>query len=123
MNFDFSSQTPIYLQVAEQIEVGILQGSYLDGAQIPSTTELSRTFKINPATVLKGMNLLVSEGIIEKRRGLGMFVTEGGSERVHQKRREQFLKSDVHELILQAKKLSFTKAELLTIIQEGFNDE
>ena len=57
MQFNFESDTPIYMQVAEQIKDAILSGAFLEETQVPSTTEISVTYKINPATVLKGMTL------------------------------------------------------------------
>lgn len=75
-NLDDNSQEPLYLQVARQLEDAIFLKGFDEGEQVPSTTEISKQFHINPATVLKGMNILVSEEIIEKHRGLGMFVTK-----------------------------------------------
>ncbi|MBN9978105.1 GntR family transcriptional regulator, partial [Listeria monocytogenes] len=66
---------PIFVQVAEQIENQILAGLLAEDAQIPSTNELAGFLRINPATALKGVNMLVDAGIVEKRRGIGMFVT------------------------------------------------
>ena len=66
MEFDYSGTTPLFQQIAEQIEEGILNGSFKEGEQIPSTTEISKSFAINPATVLKGMNVLVERELIEK---------------------------------------------------------
>ena len=66
MNLDFSSEIPIYIQIAQSIEDGILNGIFNEDEVIPSTTEISVNFKINPATVAKGFNLLVDEGIIYK---------------------------------------------------------
>ncbi len=80
MKLDFHADRPIYLQLAEAIENEILKGT-LGGEdeQVPSTTEISVKAKINPATALKGgMNLLVDEGILYKRRGVGLFVKAGG---------------------------------------------
>ena len=74
MQFNFESDTPIYMQVAEQIKDAILSGAFLEETQVPSTTEISVTYKINPATVLKGMTLLTDAGILYKKRGVGMFV-------------------------------------------------
>ena len=82
MRFDYSGATPLYRQVAEQLSDAIASGAYAEGDQIPSTTEISVTYQLNPATVLKGMNLLVEQGLIEKRRGIGMFVTTGAFQRV-----------------------------------------
>ena len=72
MQFNFESDTPIYMQVAEQIKDAILSGAFLEETQVPSTTEISVTYKINPATVLKGMTLLPDAGILYKKRGVGM---------------------------------------------------
>lgn len=67
MHFNFNSTEPIYLQVASQIEEAIFTKNYAEKEQIPSTTEISRDFHINPATVLKGINLLVSSDLVEKK--------------------------------------------------------
>ena len=64
MRFDYSGATPLYRQVAEQLSDAIASGAYAEGDQIPSTTEISVTYQLNPATVLKGMNLLVEQGLI-----------------------------------------------------------
>lgn len=69
MEFNFSGEKPLFQQVADQIAEGIFNGAYLEGEQIPSTTEISKSYQINPATVLKGMNLLVERQLIEKKRG------------------------------------------------------
>ena len=61
MQFNFESDTPIYMQVAEQIKDAILSGAFLEETQVPSTTEISVTYKINPATVLMGMTLLTKK--------------------------------------------------------------
>lgn len=66
MQFNFNSTEPIYLQVADQIEEAIFTETFVEGEQIPSTTEISKEFHINPATVLKGMNILVDAQLIEK---------------------------------------------------------
>ncbi len=67
MHFKFTGGEPIYIQIASQLEEAIFTGVFSEGEQIPSTTEISRDFHINPATVLKGMNILVEAGLIEKR--------------------------------------------------------
>ena len=87
MQFDFSSEVPLYQQVAEEIEDAILSGAFEEETQVPSTTEISTTYRINPATVLKGMTQLTQEGILYKKRGVGMFVSPGAGARILQKRR------------------------------------
>ncbi len=65
LKFEYSGSKPLFQQVADQITEGILNGSYKELEQIPSTTEISKGYQINPATVLKGMNLLVDQELIE----------------------------------------------------------
>lgn len=94
----------------------------MEETQIPSTTELSTALKINPATVLKGMNLLVEEGILYKRRGLGMFVCQGAGEKVKMKRQNEFYQNYVESLLKEAKKLQLNKQELIALIERGYED-
>jgi len=121
MQFNFNSTEPIYLQVADQIEEAIFTLSFVVGDQIPSTTELSKEFHIYPATVLKGMNILVDANLIEKRRGVGMFVIAGAQARIVEKRRDQFYTDYVKKLVSEAKKLHITQAELAKLIERGFS--
>ena len=79
LNIEFNDERPIFVQIAEQLEDGILSGAFPEETQLPSTTEISVTYKLNPATALKGINLLVESGVVYKKRGLGMFVTEGAA--------------------------------------------
>lgn len=74
MQFNFDESSPLYQQLADQLEEMIFSGGFDEGSQVPSTTQLSQQLHINPATVLKGMNILVDKDLLEKRRGLGMFV-------------------------------------------------
>ena len=122
MHFDFDGNTPLYLQVAEQIEEAILTNGFKSGEQVPSTTEISREFHINPATVLKGMNILVNDEIIEKRRGLGMFVLEGARERITDKRRTQFYEDNIQPLINAARQIGLSEAVLAEMIKRGYAD-
>ncbi|MDY5131754.1 GntR family transcriptional regulator, partial [Actinotignum timonense] len=72
---EFSSAVPIYVQLAEDLRRRILSGELGPGEKVMSTTEYAATYRINPATANKAFSLLVEEGILEKRRGIGMFVT------------------------------------------------
>ena len=73
MNERLTEEKSIYLQIGEMIETDILRGILLEEEQVPSTNELARLYTINPATAAKGVNILVDEGILYKRRGIGMF--------------------------------------------------
>ncbi|WP_412989979.1 GntR family transcriptional regulator [Pediococcus siamensis] len=121
MQFDFTGQEPIYLQVANQIEEGIFTGAFEEETQIPSTTEMSREFHINPATVLKGMNILVHEKLIEKRRGLGMFVRDGAYQLILTKRQAAFYTDYVKKIVLEARNLKLTENELIALIKRGYS--
>ena len=121
MEFNFSGEKPLFQQVADQIAEGIFNGAYLEGEQIPSTTEISKSYQINPATVLKGMNLLVERQLIEKKRGIGMFVLPGAQERVRSSRKEEFLNKEVLEVVAEAKKLGITAEQLKQLIERGYD--
>ena len=121
MEFNFSGEKPLFQQVADQIAEGIFNGAYLEGEQIPSTTEISKSYQINPATVLKGMNLLVERQLIEKKRGIGMFVLPGAQERVRSARNEEFLIKEVLEVVAEAKKLGITAEQLKQLIERGYD--
>lgn len=120
MILDFHSETPIYQQIAEQIESAIISGAYDEEEQVPSTTEISVQYKINPATVLKGVSLLTDEGILYKRRGLGMFVATGAKKKVMEKRKRTFFDHYVLPLVTEAKKLSVTKEEIGKMVDRGY---
>lgn len=120
MLVDFNSERPLFLQIAEGIEAAILSGAIEEEAQIPSTTEISVTLKINPATALKGINLLVDQGIVYKKRGLGMFVAKGAVEALQKKRTSSFYDEYVIRLVEEAKKLHLPKEQIIEMIEKGF---
>lgn len=122
MQFSFDSSEPIYRQIADQIEETIVTGGFEEEEQIPSTTEISKEFHINPATVLKGMNLVVTKGLLEKRRGLGMFVTKGARERILEEKRGAFYTDYVKSLVNEAKSLNISEEELITQVKRGFSE-
>ena len=120
MKFDFQSDIPLFQQVANQLEEKIFHEIYKEGDQVPSTTEISTGYQINPATVLKGMNLLVSEQVLEKRRGLGTFVAEGARKIILSKKQNEFANQMVPNFLKEAQALGITKEELVKIIEGGF---
>src|SRR5690349_13182625 len=96
---------PIFVQIAEQIENDIIAGQLAEETQVPSTNEFAAFYRINPATALKGVSTLVDEGILYKKRGIGMFVAEGARERLVTKRRDQFQADFIRPLVAEAAKL------------------
>jgi DNA-binding transcriptional regulator YhcF (GntR family) len=117
---EFETDLPIYLQIMAFMEDAIFTGAYPEDTQIPSTTELSASLKVNPATVLKGMNMLADEGLLYKKRGLGLFVMEGAAERIKKKRKQQFYDKYVVSLVAEAQKLGLTKEEIMEWMERGF---
>ena len=112
----------IYQQIAQKIEDDILRGIYQEEEQVPSTNELSRAYHINPATAAKGLNLLTAEGILYKRRGLGMFVSPGAAEAVRKKRRAAFFDGYVKPLVKEGASLELTGEELLAMVRKAIGE-
>jgi DNA-binding transcriptional regulator YhcF (GntR family) len=110
---------PIFQQIAEQIENDIISGVLPEETQAPSTNEFAAFHRINPATAGKGVNLLVDEGILYKKRGIGMFVAEGAKARLVAKRRDQFKEQFVAPLLAEASKLGISSADVAAMIQKG----
>ncbi len=120
MLLNFDSERPIFIQIAEGIEGAILTGAYEEDSQIPSITEFSTTYRINPATALKGISMLVEAGILYKKRGLGMFVAEGAVEKLKGKRKELFYDNFISSLVEEAKRLQLTKEDIISMLERGF---
>lgn len=120
MNISFNEERPIFIQIAEGIEDAVLSGAFKEESQIPSITELSVNYRINPATALKGINILVEEGIIYKKRGVGMFVSSGAVEQLKGKRKEQFFDNFIRNLVEEARRLGISKDEIITLLERGY---
>ena len=123
MNINPNLDKPIFVQIAEQLEDSIFTGVFPEETKIPSTNGISALLNINPHTILKGMNLLVDDDIIYKKRGLGMFVKEGAVERIRKKRQGQFYRQFIAAMIEEANKLHMTKEEIISMIERGYEDE
>jgi DNA-binding transcriptional regulator YhcF (GntR family) len=123
MQLDLNGEKPIFLQLAEDVENNILKGIYAEETQIPSTTEVSVQLKINPATVNRGVNLLVDEGIIYKKRGLGMFVSSGARQKIIAKRKQAFFEKYVSALLEEAGDLGISRQEVIRMIERNSSNE
>ena len=119
MHGTLSDQSLIYLQIAQMLGDNILRGFYREEEQVPSTNELARTYNINPATAAKGLNLLVDDGVLYKRRGIGMFVSPKAGEKVLEKRRAAFYKDYIQPLVKEGKSLALTAEELKLMVQRA----
>lgn len=119
MNGILTQEKSIYIQIKEMIENDILRDILLEEERVPSTNELAKLYAINPATAAKGVNLLVDEEILYKKRGIGMFVTKGAKHRIMEKRKENFYDDYVKSLLAEAGSLGITKKELIAMIVES----
>nr|WP_289037762.1 GntR family transcriptional regulator [uncultured Allobacillus sp.] len=117
MRRDFDEGKPIFQQVRERIEDQIVNDQLKEGEQAPSTNQLVQFYEINHVTVAKGVNQLVDEGILFKKRGVGMFVAEGAKTKLVQKRRDAFMDNYVVPMVQEAEKLAIEEKEILTFIQ------
>ncbi|MDE6968644.1 MAG: GntR family transcriptional regulator [Eubacterium sp.] len=117
MNEILNQEKSIYLQISEMIENDILRDVFLEEEKVPSTNELAKFFKINPATAAKGVNLLADQGILYKKRGIGMFVSKGAKQVVKNKRKEAFYENFVKALLTEAASLGIQEEELIEMIR------
>jgi GntR family transcriptional regulator len=114
---EMDDDRPIFVQIAELIENSIIDGTLAEESQVPSTNELAAFHRINPATAAKGINRLVDDGTLYKRRGIGMFVATGAREALRERRRLDFSAQYVRPLIEEARKLGIGTEELKKLIE------
>lgn len=110
---------PIYVQIAEWLENEILEGHFVNDQKVYSQYQLAELFNINPATAAKGLNILVDENILYKKRGLGMFVTPHAQEMIQEKRKDQTLKQLVTDIVREAERLNVSEEELIEMIKSA----
>ena len=114
--------TPLFVQVADRLAGEIADGGLAEGERVPSTNELAAFYRINPATAAKGINVLADDGLLEKRRGIGMFVATGARQRLLARRRAEFTKRHVEPLLTEAARLGIDIDELFALIKEAGNE-
>ncbi|MGD0067899.1 MAG: GntR family transcriptional regulator [Streptosporangiaceae bacterium] len=110
--------TPLFAQVAERLAADIADGGLAEGERVPSTNELAAFYRINPATAAKGINVLADEGLLDKRRGIGMFVAAGARATLLVRRRAEFSGRYVQPLLTEATRLGIDSDELIGLIKE-----
>ena len=119
MNEILTQEKSIYLQIAEMIETDILRDILLEEERVPSTNELAKLYAINPATAAKGVNILVDEGVLYKKRRIGMFVSAGAKEAILSRRKNEFYDNYVKKLLEEAASIGLGKEEVIQLIQSG----
>ncbi|QCB50853.1 GntR family transcriptional regulator [Rhodococcus sp. PAMC28707] len=109
---------PLFIQIAEMVENSIIDGTLVEETQAPSTNELAAFHRINPATAGKGLAKLVADGILYKKRGIGMFVTNGARDALRFRRRDDFARQFVEPLVTEANKLGIDLDELKIMLDK-----
>jgi GntR family transcriptional regulator len=109
--------TPLFAQLAGRLAEEIADGGLAEGERVPSTNELAAYYRINAATAAKGINVLIDDGLLEKRRGIGMFVAAGARRRLLEERRRQFTERYVQPLVAEAGRLGMDTDELVGLIR------
>ncbi len=113
MDSHWNDGQPIYRQLRDKVVAMILDGVLADGDALPSVRSVAAEFALNPLTVLKGYQQLVDEGLVEKRRGRGMFVTTGARTQLRKGERHKFLEHERPRVAATIERLGFDAAELL----------
>ena len=113
MDPTWNDSQPIYRQLRDKVAAMILEGSLADGDALPSVRNVAAEFTLNPLTVLKGYQQLVDEGLVEKRRGRGMFVTQGARAQLMKGEKQRFLEHDWPSVLKTIDRLGLDPAELL----------
>lgn len=114
---------PLFLKIATAVQEQILIGALLEGQQVPSTNELAMFYKINQATAAKGINLLVDQGVLHKRRGVGMFISAGARQILLDQRAQSFTDEYVKPLVSEARALNIDLSRLLELVAREYPKE
>ena len=118
----FNEGIPIYLQIKEEIENAIVTSSLKEEETIPSIRVLAQQYRLNPQTISNAVSELLNEGILYKKRGIGMFVEKGAQKKLKKKKSNEFRNSDLKKLILKSKSLGITKTELMNILDSIYEE-
>lgn len=122
MTISFDNETPIYLQVAQMIRDAIVAGDLPEGEAIPSVRQLSVEQGLNPQTVLNATHLLLDEVILEKRRGVGVFVREGARKSLLAAELKQFKGNDLPAMVKRAQLLGLSRSATLDLVKARFKE-
>ena len=109
----FDDRSPIYLQIAEGIKNDVLSGSLKEDDQVMSTNQYAAFYQINPATAAKGFAQLVDEGVLYKKRGIGMFVSPQARDKLRSERRERFFAEVVEPMLSEARMIGVPIEEII----------
>ena len=117
----FDESTPIYLQIKCEIEKAIIYGSLEEEEAVPSIRIMAKQYRLNPQTISNAISELLNEGILFKKRGIGMFVEKGAQKKLKDKTYEGCIDADLLNIIIKSRSLGISKKELLSLIEESYN--
>lgn len=110
---EWSDAAPIYRQLKERVVAMLLDGVLKPGDALPSVRQVAAEYRLNPITVSRAYQELADEALVEKRRGLGMYVTEGATEKLLMRERERFLREEWPQVLERIQRLGLSLEELL----------
>ena len=113
MSIAWSDSTPIYRQLKERVVAMVLDGELKEGDALPSVRQVAADYQLNPITVSRAYQELADEALVEKRRGLGMYVIDGAREKLLASERERFLKEEWPQVLARIERLGLKPEQLL----------
>ena len=119
MHYQWKEDQPIYRQLRDQVYGLILDGTYVEGTSLPSVRQVSSDLSINHLTVSKAYQTLVDEGLLEKRRGLGMFVVSGAKMRILEQEKQKFLSVELPDFLAKTTKLGIATNDVIHLIRQA----
>ena len=119
MDREWNDSQPIYRQLRDRVVASILDGVLKEGDPLPSVRNVAAEYRVNPLTVLKGYQQLVDEGLVESKRGRGMFINSGARNLLLQSEREKFLAEEWPNIAANIRRLGLTPQELLDAAAEA----
>ncbi|AMF93259.1 GntR family transcriptional regulator [Vibrio fluvialis] len=120
---EWQDNQPIFRQLADKITEQILQGIWPEGEPLPSVRTVSADLKINHLTVMKGYQLLVDEGLVEKRRGQGMYVASGALNQLKTQQRQQFLEQQIPQIAATLTQIDMSLEDFMQQLKQYIEDE
>ncbi len=123
MTMTWDDKIPIYRQLRDRVVAMILDGTLAEGTSLPSVRQVAADFQINPLTVSKAYQVLVEEQLVEKRRGLGMFVLNGAHQALLGSEREQFLNIEWPQLVQRIRRMGLQPKTLLEAVNRKDESE
>ena len=119
MDPNWNDNQPIYRQLRDKVVAMILEGALKDGEALPSVRSVAADYQLNPLTVMKGYQELVDENLVEKRRGLGMFVMEGAVEKLRLSEKDNFLRNEWPQILERIERLGLDASDLLSAAKDS----